>query len=170
MRIFEPDYSFHRIEDIPTEFFLSRGIRLLLLDVDNTLTGDNSQEVQPQVIAWLKQQQDAGLALFVLSNNREARVAPFAGNLGLGYIADAGKPGTKHLRARLSAINVRPEQAAVIGDQLFTDILCGKRGGCLTILVEPYALENYGFYRVKRPLEKPILHRYYRLKKEGKRP
>lgn len=170
MRLFEPDYSFRRIEEITPEFFLSRGIRLLLLDVDNTLTGDNSQEITPGVLTWLSCQREAGLALFVLSNNREDRVAPFARKLGLGYIADAGKPGTKHLRARLREMKITPQQAAVIGDQLFTDILCGKRSGCLTVLVEPYALENYGFYRIKRPLERPILHRYYRLKKEGKRP
>lgn len=170
MNLFLPDYSFRRIEEIPTEFFSSRGIRVLLLDVDNTLTGDNSQEVKPEVEGWLTRQKEAGLSLFVISNNRESRVAPFAQRLGLGYIADAGKPKTTHLRARLKELGVTPKEAALIGDQLFTDILCGNRGGCTTILVEPYALENYGLYRIKRPLEKPLLTRYYRQKKEGKRP
>lgn len=170
LSLFLPDYSFRRIEEIPTEFFISRGIRVLLLDVDNTLTGDNSQDVSPEVVCWLSRQKEAGLSLFVISNNREARVAPFAGRLGLGYIADAGKPSTTHLHSRLRELGVSPGEAALIGDQLFTDILCGNRGGCITILVEPYALENYGLYRIKRPLEKPLLHRYYRQKKEGKRP
>lgn len=168
MHWFLPDYSFKRIEDIPTEFFTSRGIRVILLDKDNTLTEDNCAEVKPEVIRWLEQQREAGLELFVISNNREERVLPFAQNAGLGYIANAGKPHTKHLRSRLKELNVSPKEAALIGDQLFTDILCGNLGGCVTILVEPYALESYGLYKIKRPLEKPLLKRYYRLKEEGK--
>lgn len=164
LKLLYPDHSFHRIEEIPTSFFTHRGIRALLLDVDNTLTGDNSQEVSDDVVTWLEQQRTAGLRLFVLSNNKEARVAPFAEKLGLGYISDAKKPGTRHVRERLLTFGVTPAETAVIGDQLFTDILCGNRSGCTTILVEPYALENYGLYRIKRLLEKPILKRYRRMK------
>lgn len=169
MKLIYPDYSFHRIEEIPTEFFTSRGIRVLLLDVDNTLTGDNSQEVKPEVLEWLERQRNAGLELFVISNNTEERVAPFAKRLGLGFIANAGKPKTEHLKRRLGELGVTAQEAVLIGDQLFTDILCGNRGGCITILVEPYEIEHYGLYRIKRPLEKPFLSRYYREKKEGKR-
>ena len=91
MPLLTPQYDFHRIEEIPDDFLRQHGIRALLLDVDNTLTGDNSQEVKPEVLDWLERQRQAGLQLFVISNNREARVAPFAGRLGLGYIADAAK-------------------------------------------------------------------------------
>ena len=87
MPLLTPQFDFRRIQEIPTSFFMQHGIRALLLDVDNTLTGDNSQEVKPEVAEWLARQQQAGLRLFVISNNREARVAPFAGRLGLGYIA-----------------------------------------------------------------------------------
>ena len=137
----------------------------LLLDVDNTLTGDNSQEIKPEVLDWLERQRQAGLQLFVISNNREARVAPFAGRLGLGYIADAAKPKKKVALAKMKEFGVSPQQTALIGDQLFTDILCGNLCGCMTVLVEPYAEEDYGLYRIKRPLEKPLLARYYRRKR-----
>ena len=140
MPLLTPQYDFHRIEEIPTDFFIRHGIRALLLDVDNTLTGDNSQEIKPEVMDWLERQRAAGLRLFVISNNHELRVAPFANRLGLGYIA---------------------------GDQLFTDILCGNLCGCVTILVEPYAEEGYGLYRIKRPLEKPLLRLYHRRKRRN---
>ena len=48
MPLLTPQYDFHRIEEIPTDFFIRHGIRALLLDVDNTLTGDNSQEIKPE--------------------------------------------------------------------------------------------------------------------------
>ena len=164
MSIFLPDYDFKRIHLIPTEFFTERGLRVLLLDVDNTLTRDNSQEVSDEVVHWLEDQKKAGLELFVISNNHEARVKPFAEKLGLGYIADAGKPKTKHLKARMQELHVTEKETALIGDQLFTDIACGNLGGCTTILVEPFELEHYGGYRIKRPLERPFLRHYFKKK------
>ena len=160
MPLLTPQYDFHRIEEIPTDFFIRHGIRALLLDVDNTLTGDNSQEIKPEVMDWLERQRAAGLRLFVISNNHELRVAPFANRLGLGYIADAAKP-------KMKEFGVSPRQTALIGDQLFTDILCGNLCGCVTILVEPYAEEGYGLYRIKRPLEKPLLRLYHRRKRRN---
>ena len=56
MPLLTPQYDFHRIEEIPTDFFIRHGIRALLLDVDNTLTGDNSQEIKPEVMDWLERQ------------------------------------------------------------------------------------------------------------------
>lgn len=167
MPLLTPQYDFHRIEEIPTDFFIRHGIRALLLDVDNTLTGDNSQEIKPEVMDWLERQRAAGLRLFVISNNHELRVAPFANLLGLGYIADAAKPKKKVALAKMKEFGVSPRQTALIGDQLFTDILCGNLCGCMTILVEPYAEEGYGLYRIKRPLEKPLLRLYHRRKRRN---
>ena len=65
----------------------------------------------------------------------------------------------------MKEFGVSPQQTALIGDQLFTDILCGNLCGCMTVLVEPYAEEDYGLYRIKRPLEKPLLARYSRRKR-----
>ena len=115
MPLLTPQYDFHRIEEIPTDFFIRHGIRALLLDVYNTLTGDNSQEIKPEVMDWLERQRAAGLRLFVISNNHELRGAPFANRLGLGYIADAAKPKKKvaggHLPRYLLAWE-GPESAA----------------------------------------------------------
>ena len=157
MPLLTPQYDFHRIEEIPTDFFIRHGIRALLLDVDNTLTGDNSQEIKPEVMDWLERQRAAGLRLFVISNNHELRVAPFANRLGLGYIADAAKPKKKVALAKMKEFGVSPRQTA----------LCGNLFGCVTILVEPYAEEGYGLYRIKRPLEKPLLRLYHRRKRRN---
>ena len=111
MPLLTPQYDFHRIEEIPTDFFIRHGIRALLLDVDNTLTGDNSQEIKPEVMDWLERQRAAGLRLFVISNNHELRVAPFANRLGLGYIADAAKPKKKVALAKMKEFGVSPRPA-----------------------------------------------------------
>lgn len=166
MSIFHPDHLFRRIYEIPTDFFVRRGVKVLLIDVDNTLTTDNNPTPHQEVLAWLDTQRRAGLELMAFSNNSEARVAPFARQLGLDYVADAQKPLPGRVKAALAGMGVDRRQAAIIGDQLFTDILCGRLVGCTTVLVEPMERENYGFYRVKRPLEERIL-RSYRARRQG---
>lgn len=168
MAIFHPDHLFRRVYEIPTDFFVRQGVKVLLIDVDNTLTTDNSPTPHGKVLAWLDAQRAAGVQLMAFSNNHEPRVAPFARQLGLGYVADAGKPLPGRVREVLAQMEVSHQEAAIIGDQLFTDILCGRLVGCTTVLVEPMEQENYGFYRVKRPLEEWILRRYRARRREGK--
>ena len=45
--ILTPEYIFKKIECIHPDFLAAHGIRALVLDVDNTLTGDNSQVLEP---------------------------------------------------------------------------------------------------------------------------
>ncbi|MEG2086662.1 MAG: YqeG family HAD IIIA-type phosphatase [Angelakisella sp.] len=160
MFILYPNYHFHRIFDIPAEFFVTRGITTLLLDIDNTLTTDNNPQPHEEVLCWLQAMHDAGMRLMLLSNNLRSRVEPFAALLGLEFIANACKPSPHNLKKALASLGVPLTKAAVIGDQLFTDILCGRLAGCTAIFVEPMELERYGFYRVKRCLERPVLRCY----------
>ena len=163
MGILTPDYWFYRITDIPAEFFLSRGIRLLALDVDNTLTTYNNPTPAPGVPEWLESMQKAGLTLVILSNNNRPRVAPFAEKLGLPFAANAAKPLPFLLAADCRKRGVRAKECALIGDQLFTDILCGNLlPGVLSVLVTLQEPENTALYRFKRRLEKPILRRFAR--------
>ena len=47
--ILTPEYIFKTIECIHPDFLAAHGIKALVLDVDNTLTGDNSQVLEPSV-------------------------------------------------------------------------------------------------------------------------
>ncbi len=166
MSLFYPHCDFKRIYDIPADFWKEKGITALLLDVDNTLTTHNNPVPHERVLEWLETQRRAGLRLMILSNNRSERVEPFARELGLEYIAGAAKPLPGKLRHALAALGVRPTEAALIGDQIFTDVLCGRLSGCLAVLVEPISPEAGRFFRAKRRLEKGILRRYR--KKKGR--
>ena len=160
MSLFYPDYSFRRVYQIPARFFLEQGIRALFLDVDNTLTTHDNPVPHERVRDWLEEQRQAGLRLLVLSNNTPERVAPFARGLGLEFVADAKKPLPFPLRRALKEMGIPSRAAAVIGDQIFTDVLCGKFSRCLSVLVEPMEEEDWGFLAVKRRWEKPILKGY----------
>ena len=160
MGLLFPHHDFRRIYEIPQDFFASRGIRALLLDVDNTLTTHNNPLPHQEVLVWLRGQQNLGLRLMIISNNHQERVAPFAQALGLEYIADAAKPLPGKVRKTLASWGLTPGQTALIGDQIFTDVLCGRLAGLLTILVEPIEMEPMRFYRIKLYIEKGVLRRY----------
>ena len=60
MPLFTPTIVFERITCITPEFLGARGLRALILDVDNTLTAHGSQELPPDVAAWLDTMRAAG--------------------------------------------------------------------------------------------------------------
>ena len=89
-----------------------------------------------------------GVPLFVLSNNRHAqRPSTFANGLEVPYIGHAGKPKTPSFFKAMEQMGVTPQETAVVGDQVFTDVLGGNRAGVTTILVKPIRLAgNPGRY------------------------
>ena len=75
----------------PRSFWRARHPRLVL-DIDNTLTADRSQELPDEVAGWLAQMKEAGIGLTIVSNGAEKRVRPFAEKLGLAYLYRSAKP------------------------------------------------------------------------------
>lgn len=163
MAVFQPTAVFRRVTDIPLSFFAERGIKAVILDVDNTLTSHNNPVPAKGVVQWLSQLKSCGLQVAILSNNSGKRVAPFAQKLGLDYLSRACKPLTFGVTRALKRYGLPSNRVALIGDQIFTDIMGGNLRGVCTILVEPYELEQGWFFRLKRKLEKPILKKYRRL-------
>ena len=74
--ILTPEIVFRKIECIHQDYLKAHGITALVLDVDNTLTGDNSQVLEPTVQAWLDEMRAAGISLTIVSNNTAKRVRP----------------------------------------------------------------------------------------------
>lgn len=143
-----PDHVYQKVTDIDPEELRSRGIRLLLADLDNTLTRYHQKDPDPEVVAWRGRLQSAGIELFLLSNSRRpTRVSHYAEALELPVLGHANKPSRKGYRAAMERMGCAPEATAMVGDQIFTDILGAKRAGVLALLVEPMELAgNVGRY------------------------
>lgn len=137
-----PDRMARDIYELEPDYFLRQGIRLLVLDVDNTISPYHINEVTPETLAWAERMRAAGLSLYILSNNRGNRPALFARALGCPYIGRAKKPRTEGLQKILRQCSLRPEQAAVIGDQIRSDIRCARRCGCHSVMVRPISIRN----------------------------
>ena len=121
------------IFDIEPAALARRGIRLLLADLDNTLAPYGEPEPTQAVRDWAAALGEQGITLFVLSNNRHPeRPRRFSQALGVPFLGHAGKPKPGGFRRAMEQMSCTPEQTAIVGDQLFTDILGGRNAGVFT--------------------------------------
>src|SRR5207249_8187452 len=123
------------------------------LDLDGTLKDYRADEVPAAVAAWVHALRAEGLRLCLLSNGKQQRIEQIARRLDLPFVAKAFKPFPFGCRRALRLLGVNPTRAAVIGDQVFADVLAGHLAGLRTILVPPtHGAAEPWFTRLKRPL------------------
>ena len=148
MALFRANYLADSIYDVSGEALARKGIKLLLADLDNTLVPYGVPLPDEKVKEWKAELNAHGVTLFVLSNNRhESRPRIFSEGLGVPCIGHAGKPKTGSFYKAMERMGVTKEETAIIGDQIFTDVLGGNRAGVATILVKPIRLAgNPGRY------------------------
>lgn len=137
-----PDYKARSVYDLPPDFFTDRGIKLLLLDLDNTLAKYSTNAPTPELTAWIDSLKAAGIEPFILSNNHKHRPETFGAALGVGWRNPCKKPQTKALWAVLSEKERKPGECAIVGDQVYTDVACGVAAGVLTVVVRPLDMKN----------------------------
>ena len=148
MAWFRARFTAHNIYELSGEALARRGFRLLMEDLYNTLVPYVVPLPDEKLKAWRDDLAAHGVTLFILSNNRkERRPRIFAEALDVPYIGHAGKPKTPSFYRAMERMSVTKEQTAIVGDQVFTDVLGGNRAGVSAILVEPIRLAgNPGRY------------------------
>lgn len=157
MALFKADFLADNIYEVSGEALARRGIKLLLADLDNTLVPYGVPLPHEKLFAWRDELHAYGITLFILSNNRhESRPRIFAEGLDVPYIGHAAKPWKRSFLKAMEEMRVTKAQTAIIGDQIFTDVLGGNRAGVSTILVKPIRLAgNPGRY-VRYAVEIPF--------------
>lgn len=159
-----PDGFYEDIFHITAQSLTDRGITLLLADLDNTLVPYKTPLPSDELIAWRKELEAGGVKLFLLSNSRKpGRPKRFADALGIDFVGHAGKPKRGGFRKAMELTGRTPAQTAIVGDQIFTDILGGKRAGITTLLVRPIRLAGnpgrYIRYWVETPFRRAGMRR-----------
>lgn len=136
------------------------GLESLLLDADCTLKRYRSAECAPGVAEWLESMRQAGIGLCLVSNGLGERIGRFAAAAGVPFVAKAMKPLPSGCRRAMRTMGFRRESTAMVGDQIFADIMAGRLAGLTTILVDPvHPEEEPWFTRLKRRPERWILRR-----------
>ena len=151
-----PRLMTEKLTDITPELLHQYGIRLLMLDFDNTIVPYTTSQPTAQMEAWLRAMAASDIQICVVSNSRKDRVKLFCGQYGMDCITHANKPFTKGINACLAKYGIPASEAALVGDQIYTDTLGANAAGVLPILVK--AIDNHNFWlKARHVLEKPFI-------------
>lgn len=163
-RNYNPTYIVNCLKEISPKELVGRGVKGVIIDMDNTLAYDNSYRLIPGVQDWVESVKAAGLKIVIASNGFAVRVYPVARGLQLPFICHCYKPRVKAYEKAARKIGLTPKDCVMIGDQLLTDICGANWCGMESYFVMPYAFETCIFYRnmfkERRRDELPIIEEY----------
>lgn len=143
MKLFRPDHMFYRLTEITPQFLRENGIKALALDVDNTLSTHHGQQPLEGLEDWIEMMQNNGIRLLIVSNAFDKRVRPFAEKIGLAYQSTSLKPLPFAYFRAAHRMGVHLREMAIVGDQVFTDIIGGSLTFVKTVLVTPIMPDKF---------------------------
>jgi len=152
-----PDQRLKNIFEIDADYLKSIGIKGIITDMDNTLVPWSDRTVYPKLAQWFAALKDKGFKIYIVSNNSRDRGAMLARELDLPAIWYAVKPRRKAFRKAISEMQLAPEEVAVVGDQILTDVLGGNRLGLHTILVAPISEKEFFWTKLTRQIERIVV-------------
>lgn len=160
MKYFKPDYEFEHFTDLSMNLLNNQNIKAIFSDLDSTLAA-HGQIGTDEFKKWHQDLVDNQIKLIVVSNNSQVRVDRFTKpNNIIGY-GRCKKPTTSTIKKIMQEVGVHSGNSLFLGDQLFTDVLCGKWLGMKTVLVKPLGQEHEPWtVRWKRGLEANIKKRW----------
>ncbi len=149
-----PKFIFPKLTDISVDFLRKQNIRLLLMDFDNTMLPYTTDTPTKELLDWVKGMRQGGITLCIVSNSKKQRVPEFSKTYGIPCVTHAGKPGTKGIREAIARFEGMP--AALVGDQIYTDVLGANRAGIPSIIVK--SIHNHNVWlKLRHLLEIPVL-------------
>ena len=149
-----PDMAVDNIHEIDLDSLHDKGIRGVILDIDNTLESHRVPKASEKTLGFFKKLEEKGFKICLISNGAEERVKLFNKNLGYFAMAKAGKPKKVGFQMAQKEMKLEKEEVAMVGDQIFTDVYGAKRCGFYAVLVEPIESIENGFFYIKRFFEK----------------
>ena len=162
MSVLYPDFYYDSVFEIPYQELYAKNIRGLIFDLDSTLAPRDMPKPTAKIVGLIKKLQKMGFNVSLLSNNTGKRLNAFNERLQLVSVNTALKPLTFGLKNAMRAMGTGRETTALIGDQIFTDVLCGKSARIMTILVKPLPGKEFITVRIKRIFERPLLKAFHK--------
>lgn len=159
---FIPDYHVDSVFDLDYETLRKQGIKMLLIDIDNTLIPYDEFSANERIIHWIETLKTLGFFIVFVSNNHFRRIQFFAKPLNLSFVSSAKKPLKKGFKKALRFFEkpIDKDAVLVIGDQLITDVYGAKRTGLNVALVKPIKQKSEKWYtKCNRRLEQRMLEK-----------
>src|SRR5699024_8596536 len=152
-----PDEFVQSIYEIDFRELQRRGVKAVIVDLDNTLVESTRPQATPELVSWLDQLRGMGFKVMIVSNNKRTRVSRFATPLRVPFIHRPRKPLSAAFKKAMGRLEVTAADSVMIGDQIFTDVLGGNTLGLHTILVVPVSDAEGIFTKINRLMERMIL-------------
>lgn len=152
-----PDYYLQSVHSIDLDGLSAVGVDTLLVDLDNTLLPRDTNVVPDELRTWAMDLSRRGFKVCLVSNNWHGRVSAVADELGFALVDKAVKPLPFAFKRALAKCGSTRRSAAVVGDQLFTDVLGGKLLGMKTVMVAPLSETDLPHTLLLRRLERIVL-------------
>ena len=144
------------LTDLTPEDLKARNIRLLMMDFDNTIVPYTTDIPTEKMAAWLQDMHASDIQLCVVSNSKKNRVKIFCDKFGIDCITHAKKPFTKGINECLAKYAIPAKEAALVGDQIFTDTFGANNAGVMPILV--HAIDNHNIWlKLRHVAELPFI-------------
>ena len=151
-----PDLICKSLTDLTPQALLSRGVSYLMMDFDNTIVPYTTDVPTEKMLAWLQMMQGSGVRLCVVSNSKRERVVTFCKTYGLACVTHAKKPFQKGISECLRRFSLAPSEAALVGDQIYTDVLGANCAGLTSILIS--AIDNHTIWlKLRHVCELPFI-------------
>ncbi len=157
--LLRPNMMVDAAYEVTPEVLVRLGVTAVMVDLDDTILASGSNDLANAYRSWLIDLRNAGFGVLILSNGDPTRVAHWARQLGVEGFALAGKPLWPAFRRGLRRLGTRPHETAMVGDQLFTDVLGANVAGLVSILVRPLTPGKLPHTRAARKLERLFLRR-----------
>lgn len=156
MSYFKPDYLFEHFSNVTTKWLKDHQIDHVFSDLDSTLAA-HDKEGNDLVKDWIDDLKNENIQLIIISNNSQERVDKFTRLVDITGYGRMSKPSTKKIEKVIKKHGVDPKRSLFLGDQIFTDVICGKRLGMKTALVKPIEPQHEPWnITLKRKLETVI--------------
>lgn len=163
LRRLSPAHATLSILDIDPAELAEMGKKLVLIDVDNTIVPWRSEDIPETSREWLKAVRSAGLDVCILSNTRNPdRLNRLASQLGVRVARGKFKPSRAMYMNALDDAGVDADEAVMIGDQLFTDVLGANRSGIDSIWVRQMTPNDFVGTKLSRMGERFARRALYR--------
>ena len=137
MRLLRPCEVTSSIFEIDFGRLYNAGKRAILFDLDNTLGKRRAKQLQPQVLALLRDLKAMGFKVGILTNRRQCNADQVIEHLAWNYplLHRAGKPGKTGFLQLLGELDASPHEAVMVGDRLLTDIFGANRLGIYSVRI-----------------------------------
>lgn len=155
--VLRPKLVVETLTDVDSTMLRTRGIRGVLVDMDDTLVASDDDRIPEAHAGWVRTLIREGFAVALLSNGEPARVARMAAELDVEGLSLSGKPFPWAYRRGLDVLGLPAASVAMVGDQVFTDVFGANLAGMTSVLVRPLSAGKWLHTRLARHLERLVL-------------